>query len=86
MDKSLVLSVLNNYQKSRYCSREMRVALDCFLEGVDAFKVENYNNPFTFVEDIICTLEDPTEKVLSDFDEKVIDCMNFIAHDIADLL
>lgn len=86
MDKNIVLSVINNYQNRKYCSDEMSVAIDFYLDGVDDFKVEDYENPFVFEEDVVCVLEDPTERVLSDFDAKVIDCMNFIAHDIHDLL
>lgn len=86
MDKNIILSVIKDYQNSKYISSEMKVAIDFFLEGIDEIKVENYDNPFIFVEDVYCALEDPTERDLSDFDAKVIDCMNFIAHDIHDLL
>lgn len=89
MAKDTILSVINSYKNDKH-SDAMNVAIDNFIngvtDGVDTYNVVNYDTPFLFVEDVVCVLEDPTTMSLSDFDTDVITCMNYIAHDIKDLL
>lgn len=85
MDKSLVLQVVNNLSNKGKsdCSD---IAIDFFINGVDDFNITDYDNPYLFVEDVYTTLENPSDMSLPEVDSKVIECMNYIAHDIADLL
>lgn len=85
MDKSLVLQVVNNLS-NKGKSDCLNIAIDFFINGVDDFNITDYDNPYLFVEDVYTTLENPSDMSLSEVDSKVIECMNYIAHDIADLL
>lgn len=88
MEKEIVLKAL-----SAYCDKKsdaFKCASDFFINGIsdgwDTYKIENFDNPYLFVEMVVCVLEDPTTKELSDNDHNVIDQMNYIAQDITDLM
>ncbi len=87
MNKEIVLKVIDDLKKDSKClSDAMNMAIDNFINGISDYDITNYDNPFLFVEDVYCVLENPTTMELSDIDAEIIDCMNDIAHDINDLL
>lgn len=88
MDKNLVLKAISAYSDNK--SDAFNTAIYYFLNGIsdslDTYRVEDFNSPFVFVEMAVCVLLDPTEMSLSERDFEVIDQMNYIAQDIANLM